>query len=73
MRLIKCSKRVARQQFDAGGTIYLLPYKVKPGSTQIVPTYEPNPNKDRDFNRVVRNFIFFDCSPEAGHYPHFYL
>lgn len=80
MYQIKCngytriSKQKARKMYDAGETVYLLPWRLVPGTCWGL-MYDANYynwNKCEPFDTVVAAFEMYNCGSQYGKYTAFY-
>lgn len=78
----KVNKRTAKNMYDNGYTIYLIPCKCifefkAPWVFEFnAPWIRPIPihkDSDGDFDTVVNAFISYNCNRELGLYPHYYV
>lgn len=70
----KVNKRTAKNMYDNGYTIYLIPCKCT--FEFNAPWVCPIPihkDSDGDFDTVVNAFIAYNCNRELGLYPHYYV
>ena len=83
MKKIK-SITTAKKLFEAGAKIRMVPHKINPNniwglcadikkidSVPLEAIY--NINHYNDFNRIINDFSYYNCSNETGLYLHFYL
>jgi len=72
----RISKRAARKLFSEGKPLYVIAHKMRPGMPfQMGMTIfsEKYLEENKDFDSMVNNFAFYNCSYETGYYPAFYL
>jgi hypothetical protein len=81
MNLIKINKTKARNLFNKGQIIYLVPCKIYPDFKGIwikpieisLEKVKNNPIYNHTFDDLVNNFEYYNCIPELGKYTHFYI
>lgn len=77
----RVNKKQARKFYDDGTTVYILPCKVRFGNMFITPfdanlkDREERYGKDEDlsFDRLVREFEWYNCCYELGYYATYYV
>lgn len=81
----RISKVNAKHRYEAGETIYLCPHELRPGEpwhpeTAIVKQgVEKTANVqhfvglDDDFEKIVRDFEYYNCNLSVGNYPAYYI
>ena len=81
----RVSKRAAERLYDNGEVIYLCPFRLRPGGpwhpeiavtktdlTQDCGTQYFISNT-RDFEKVVSDYTYYNCSYSVGEYPAYYI
>ena len=81
--LVRISKYNAKQRYNRGETIYICPFKLRPGGPWHpecaismrcpdgeVQVFAPSSN---DFDSIVNEFAHFNCNYSAGKYPAYYI
>lgn len=69
----KVDKQRARKEYNAGNNVFLLPSKAVPGSIWIQP-FKINKNTlQRDFETVLNEYAYYNCSTETGKRVTYYL
>ena len=72
--MLKIDKRKARKLYNRGEDVYLLPCKVRPGGMWIEPFLINTRNSEgRNFESLVNEFEFYNCSSETGRSASFYM
>ena len=72
----QCSKKMAEIKFNLGEEIVLCPCKLRPGfpfSPHLTIHSQKWVNEGKTFEQMVKEFIYYNCSHEAGYYPHYYI
>ena len=71
----RISKAKARKLWGTGPTISLCPVKLRPGGPwQSDIRYFVEEQREREFDRLVNSFVWYNCQHnETGYYPAFYL
>lgn len=64
----RIEKRTARRLYNKGFKIWAVPAKMNPYSVWVHPS-----KVEGDFDKWVKSFIFYNCTPETGRYPHYYV
>lgn len=67
----RVTKRTARQRYNNGESIIILP--VKCYTEMFAFETEENYNKVRDFESLVMEFEYYNCNYECGYYAAFYV
>ena len=67
----KINKNKARELFNRGKTIYLLPAKANIRSPWI--QYMPINRKRGKFDSLVASFEYYNCNPHFGNYAWYYV
>lgn len=71
----KIRKNTARKLFNEGKEIFLIPCKAK--LSMWIDFYKIQIDRyfsaDRDFDKIVNFFEYYNCNPEMGAYAHFYI
>ncbi len=72
--MIRINKVQARKQYNAGGTVYVLPCKVRFDNMWIAP-FQMNREhlQDEDFDKVINAYEFYNCMSETGRRSAFYI
>lgn len=75
MNFKKVQKRTARNLFNLGLNIYLLPYKVNPNNVWgLGRIYKISDDRNMNFDDIVNEFEYYNCSyNELGKYAAFYI
>ena len=70
----RISKKQAQKLFDAGQEIYLCPVKMNPANPywSMAMPCQKDENWD-DFEKLISNFVYYNCNHETGYYPAFYI
>lgn len=69
--MIKINKTKAKEVFNNGGTVYIIPCKVRFDSMWIQPVAIDY--RYGTFDAVVNEFEYYNCTSETGRYSHFYV
>lgn len=75
--LVKCNVTKARNMFNEGIAIYLLPNKVVPNKNNMwVQPAEVKASSSKEdlqeFDKIVNMFKIYNCNSELGYRVHFY-
>ena len=75
----RISKREAFRLFSQGKLVALCPVKLRPGypfSPHVFVSWDPTQewrSVGESWERLIREFTWYNCSCEAGYYPAFYV
>lgn len=69
---VRISKLKAKRLFENGQTIFLLPAKMNPYNMWTCLDSISKEN-EVDFERLVNSFTYYNCLPEVGTYPKFFI
>jgi hypothetical protein len=81
MEFIKINRTKAKRLYSEGKIIYLVPCKVYPDfkncwvkpHTISLEQSQADPIYNHTFDDLVNSFDYYNCIPELGKYPHFYI
>ena len=68
----RIQKRIARRMYEDGETIYLCPYKMRPGKPWNIEV-GVNAEEHGQFDRVIEDFEYNNCGYLGGVYPAYYI
>ena len=68
----RITKTAARKLYNNGGAVTVCPCKLAPGGGWAVGVTISNAS-GRDFQKVINEFIFYNCNAAAGYYPAYYM
>lgn len=71
MAMVKVNKTRARNLYNKGVTIALIPCKVRTLTGIVQPVHITN--QGIDFDKLINEYEYYNCSPELGKYTHFYV
>ena len=67
-------KDVARRLFKEGRTIYLTPSNIAASDSNMwVKPYPVNNRSEKNFDSIVGEFEYYNCSYELGYYTNFWI
>lgn len=69
---VRISKSKAKRLFESGKTIFLFPVNMNINSMWACPT-SIRAKEDIKFNDYIYAFIYYNCCPELGEYPKFFV
>jgi len=72
----RINKRIARKLFAESKPFYIIAHKMRPGGPfHMGMTVFPSAyhEEQRDFDYMISNFSWYNCSYETGYYPAYYL
>ena len=73
LHLVRVDKRKARNLFNKGIEIYLVPSNFVPFGAWFQP-YQIELSCDIEFDTLVNNFNYYNCiNSETGYFPSFYI
>lgn len=67
----KIRKNKARELFNAGKTILIVPCKMRLEFGVLIGA-DDRKDFDGDFDRLISYFTYYNCDYERGYYPSFY-
>jgi hypothetical protein len=73
LHLVRIDKRKARNLFDKGVEIYLVPSNFKPFNAWFGPMVA-SLNNCFNFDQLANNYTYYNCiNSETGYFPAFYI
>lgn len=77
----RVTKPIARKMFYSGITIYVLPCKVNESALNCNGFIQPAIfditrnaiGQENKFDRLVNEYIYYNCNSELGYYPHYFV
>lgn len=67
----RVSKPMAKQLYEEGNEVYMLPCNIRPEGMWFQPVLMPM--EELSFDKIVNAFRWYNCNKAMGYYPAFYI
>lgn len=72
-RYRRVQKTEARNMFNSGNKIYILPYKLRFNNAYIVPCLLQKNQEIKNFDKFINNYEYYMCTYQVGNYCAYYV